>query len=396
MLEFPPKPEHQVRLANWRETPFNQWAFQHVREIVPSADIANDPRNVWELAEDPVDLGGIQLDGGDGRPMGFGEFLQRTDTDGLVVVHRGRIVAESYDNGMTAETPHILMSISKSLLGLLAGILVERGELDVEAAVTDYIPEVSKTAYARATVRHLLDMRAGVRFDEDYLATSGPIIEYRKATNWNPLKPGEAPSDLRGFYSTLTDADGPHGGRFHYVSPNTDLMAWVIERASGRRFADLLSQLLWSPMGAERSGYITVDRFGAPRAAGGICVTARDLARVGQLLVQNGRRGDAQIVPEEWIDDLVSNGDPEAWAAGDFLDYFSGLPIRYRSKWYVLEADSPILFGLGIHGQHLLIDRANQIVIAKLSSRATPLDEEVESLTIQAVMAIRKFLGASI
>ena len=395
MLEFPPKPEHQVRLANWRTALFNNWAFQHVREIVPSADIPNDPRNVWELAEKPVDLRGIQLESADGGPIEFSRFLELTGTDGLVVVHRGRIVAESYRNGMIAETPHILMSVSKSLLGLLAGILAERGELDVEAVVTDYIPEIAKTAYAGATVRHLLDMRAGIQFDEDYLATSGPIIEYRKATNWNPLEKGESPSDLRGFYSTLTDMDGPHGGQFHYVSPNTDLMAWVIERAARRRFADLISELLWSPMGAERSGYITVDRLGAPRAAGGICVTVRDLARIGQLLVQNGRRGDAQIIPRAWIDDLVSNGDAEAWNSGDLVDYFSGLPIRYRSKWYFLEGDSPILFGFGIHGQYLFVDRANEIVIAKLSSRGMPLDKNDESLTIQAVTAIQKFLGAS-
>ena len=396
MIEFPPKPEQQVTLANWRTTPFNHWAFQHVREIVPSADIPNDPRNVWELAEEPVDLRGLQVDSSDGGPLGFSRFLERTYTDGLVVVHRGRIVAESYGNGMTAETPHILMSISKSVLGLLAGILAERGELDVETVVTDYIPEVAKTAYSGATVRHLLDMRAGVQFDEDYLATSGQIIEYRKATSWNPLEPGETPSDLRSFYSTLTDTDGPHGGRFHYVSPNTDLMAWVIERATGRRLADLVSELLWSPMGAERSGYITVDRLGAPRAAGGICVTVRDLARVGQLLVQNGRRGDAQIIPAAWIDDLVSNGNAEAWVSGDFVDHFPGLPIRYRSKWYVLDEDSLLLFGLGIYGQYLFVDRANEIVIAKLSSRAMPLDNDDVRLTIQAVTAIRKFLSASI
>ena len=396
MLEFPPKPEHQVTLANWRTAPLNHLAFQHVREIVPSADIPNDPRNVWELAEKPVDLSGLQLESADGGPIGFSRFLERTGTDGFVVVHGGRIVAESYGNGMTAETPHILMSVSKSLLGLLAGILAERGELDVEAVVTDYIPEIAKTAYAGATVRHLLDMRAGIQFDEDYLATSGPIIEYRKATNWNPLEQGETPSDLRGFFSTLTDMDGWHGGRFHYVSPNTDLMAWVIERAAGRRFADLMSELLWSPMGAERSGYITVDRLGAPRAAGGICVTVRDLARIGQLLVQNGRRGDAQIIPRAWIDDFVSNGDAEAWASGDFVDYFSGLPIRYRSKWYFLDGDSPILFGFGIHGQYLFVDHANEIVIAKLSSRAMPLDKNDDSLTIQAVTAIQKFLGALI
>jgi hypothetical protein len=99
--------------------------------------------------------------------------------------------------------------------------------------VTDYIPELAKTAYAGSMVQHLLDMRAGVEFNEDYLATSGPLVEYRKATNWDPLEQGEAVSDLRSFYQALTAADGEHGQRFHYVSPNTDLLAWIIERAAG-------------------------------------------------------------------------------------------------------------------------------------------------------------------
>ena len=164
-------------------------------------------------------------------------------------------------------------------------------------------------------------MRAGVAFDEDYLATSGPIVAYRKATNWVPLDPGEVPSDLRSFFRTMTERDGPHGGRFHYVSPNTDLLGWVIERATGRRYPDLISELIWRPMGAGRSAYITVDRLGAPRAAGGICATLRDLALVGQLIANGGTRGDKQVLPRAWLDDIAANGDPEAWSAGNFAEY---------------------------------------------------------------------------
>ncbi len=130
------------------------------------------------------------------------------------------------------------MSVSKSLLGLVAGVLAASGELEPDRKVTDLVPEVGGTAYEGATIRHLLDMRSGVAFDEDYLATSGAIIAYRKATNWVPLDPGEAPSDLRSFYRAMTERDGPHGGRFHYVSPNTDLLGWVVERATGRRYAN--------------------------------------------------------------------------------------------------------------------------------------------------------------
>jgi hypothetical protein len=288
------------------------------------------------------------------------------------------------------------MSISKSLLGLLVGVLAARGDLEPDRPVTDVIPEVTATAYQGATIRHLLDMRAGVAFDEDYLATSGPIIAYRKAANWNPLEPGDTPTDLRAFYGELTKSAGPHGGPFNYVSPNTDLLGWVIERAVGVRYADLLSELLWKPMGATRSAYITVDRLGAPRCAGGVCTTVRDLARVGQLIVQEGARDSRQILPASWIHDISQNGDADAWAAGSFVTYYPGLPIRYRSQWYVEDGQAPLLFGLGIHGQNLFVDRKREIVIAKVSSQALPLDAALIELTMRGVTRIRNFVDRAL
>ena len=396
MHGFPPAPASQVTLANWRTSPFNRWAFHHVREIVPSADIPNDPATALEFPSAPVDFGNLRIDGDAGRALSFDEFLDETSTDGVVIVHRGRAVCERYANGMTAETPHILMSVSKSLLGLLVGVLVARGDLEPDRPATDVIPEVTMTAYRGATIRHLLDMRASVAFDEDYLATSGPIIAYRKATNWNPPEPGDTPSDLRSFYRTMTKSAGPHGGPFNYVSPNTDLLGWVIERATGVRYADLMSELLWKPMGAARSAYLTVDRLGAPRCAGGVCATVRDLARVGQLVIQAGARGSTQVLPASWIDDITRNGDPDAWAAGSFTNYYPGLPIRYRSKWYVQDGQAPLLFGLGIHGQNLFVDREHGIVIAKMSAQALPLDAARIALTMRGMSKIRHFLGRAL
>ena len=400
MNRFPVPPEGQVTLANWRDAPFSAWAFHHVREIVASAEIANDPDDVQRPPTDLADLSGISVTDGDGKTLGFDDFLAATHTDALVIMKRGRIIQERYFNGMTAGTPHILMSVSKSLLGLLAGILVERGVLDPARPVTDIIPEVADTAYKGATLRHLLDMRAGIAFDEDYRATSGTIIEYRKATNWNPLGPGETASDLRSFYAMLTETDGSHGRGFHYVSPNTDLLGWVIERASGARYADLMAALLWRPIGATRPAYITVDRLAAPRVAGGLCATARDLALVGQLLVEGGKRDGKQIVPAAWIEDIVQAGDPAAWDAGSFAPFFPGMAMHYRSKWYVERGDSggagggisgrgPMLFGVGVHGQNLFVDAARDLVIAKFSSQPQALDAALIGLTSRWVAAVR-------
>jgi hypothetical protein len=360
----------QVTLANWRSAPFNRWAFHHVRELVPSADIPHNPARVRAL---PRADAALAID----------PFLGETDTDGMAIVHRGRLVFERYAHGMTEETPHILMSVSKSMLGLLAYDL----RLDDERLATDFIPELGRTAYRSATLRHLLDMRAGIVWDEDYLARSGPIVEYRKATGWDPLEPGEAPLDLRSFYRTLKEVVS-HGGPVHYVSPNSDLLGLIIERATGRRYADLMSERVWKKAGAERGGYITVDRLGAPRAAGGMCATLRDLARTGQWLLEE--RAGFLVGLEQ--------GDPQAWAAGDMAKYYPGLRMRYRNQWYVLdrgeeEKGTPLIFGMGIHGQNLFIDRPNEIVIAKFSSQAMPLDAARMALTMRAVAELRKQLA---
>jgi CubicO group peptidase (beta-lactamase class C family) len=393
MASFPPRPELQVTLGNWRKPPFNKWSFHHVSEIIPSAIIPCNPLQCRELpsATEKVDDFAIIYEH---EKHDLKSFLRATDTDGFLVMRRGKILYEYYADGMTSSTPHILMSVSKSILGLIVGILVQSSAMDVNALVTKWIPEVGSTAYAGATLRDLLDMRAGISFDEDYLASAGPIIEYRKAQNWDPLSPSEAPGDLRSFFGSLVAQDGTHGGRFHYVSPNTDLMGWVIERATGVRYADLVSELLWQPMGAGRDAYITVDRLGAPRCAGGFCATTRDLARIGLLLAEGGTYGGKQILPAGWIEDILTKGDPGAWNQGDFVKYFPNINIHYRSKWYVLRDAAPIMFGVGVFGQNVFIDRKNQIVIAKFSSQALPMDEKRILLTLRGIEAIRRSLLA--
>ena len=379
MQGFPSSQPNQVTLANWRTAPYCHWAFHHVREIVPSAEIQNNPVDVWSLKSSSLNLDKIDLD----------EAIIQTDTDALVILHNDEIVYETYRNGMTARDPHILMSVSKSMLGLVAGTLIERNEIKEDDLITTYIPELAKSAYSAATVRNLLDMRVGVLFDEDYLAKSGPIIDYRYAANWNPVPKDLEAGDLRSFMSILTEVDGSHGSRFHYVSPNTDLLAWVFERATGIRYADLVSDRLWKPLGAEASGYITVDRIGGARAAGGKCFVARDLARVGMMMANGGQRQGKQVIPKKWLDDIVQNGDPQAWVEGDFYDEMGQREMHYRSKWYVMRDSNPLIFGLGIHGQFLFIDPAKHLSIAWFSSQNNPLNSPTFEKTFETIQKIR-------
>jgi len=395
--QFPPDIDQQVTLANWRQSPFNQWAFHHVREIVPSADIANNPDKVWTLEENPLNLGGVSIDCEDEGLMSLSGFCHYSQTDALLVLHRDKIVYENYERGMSRYSPHILMSVSKSMLGIVAGILEDKGILDPEKQLTSYIPELVDTAFNGATVRHLLDMRSGVEFDEDYLATSGPIVEYRKSTNWNPPDVGQPQTDLRSFFKQLTEKKHDHGMQFSYTSPNTDLLGWVIERATSQPYAAVVQEHLWQPMGAEYSCYITVDRLGAPRTAGGVCTTLRDLARVGRLLVNGGSGyNKQQVISESWIADTLANGDRSAWDNGNFAADFPQLPMSYRSKWYVLhprpEDDASWLIALGIHGQNMYIDIDNEFVMVKFASHELPLEKSSGMHGIVAAKAVRDYL----
>lgn len=388
MTGFPPAESKLVTLANWRTPPFNRWAFHHVSELVPSAPIRAGHPPATDLIAKVTALPEFTLTRGS-VTLSMPEWLGQTYTDSIVILKDGKIVFEHYAEGQDAETPHIWMSVSKSVLGLVAGILEGRGQLDTAALITDFVPEVKDSAFAGATVRNALDMRVGIRFDEDYHANDGAIIAYRKSHLWDPVPVGEEATDLRSFLATLEARDGAHNGRFHYVSPNTDLLGWVLERASGQRFQDLISETLWRPIQAERDAYITVDRFGAPRCAGGFCAVPRDMARIGRLFVTGGKIGDTQVVPAAWIDDIIHNGDPQAWQNGDLCDLFKKADMHYRSQWYVLRGDRPLIFGVGVFGQHVFVDPAADLVIAKCASQPLPLDEAFLSMTLAGVEHLR-------
>ena len=177
---------------------------------------------------------------------------------------------------------------------------------------------------------------------------------------------------MRSFL-TLQKPDGArHGELFHYVSTNTDVLGWVYERACEQPYANILSEYLWKPLGAEHDAYVTVDANQAMRAAGGICVTPRDLARFGELIRRRGVADGRQVVPGTWIDDINECGDPEAWARSEFADMFP--EASYRSKWYRIDRARGVLCALGINGQWIYIHPEAELVIVRMASEATPLD----------------------
>jgi CubicO group peptidase (beta-lactamase class C family) len=370
---FPPSPDRLVTLSNWRKAPFSAWGFRNVRRLLPTAEIAA-AGSATPLETSLDEVGDVSFSDHDGRPTTVGRALAATSTDAFIVLRRGRIAAEWYRNGMSAATPHIVFSVSKSICGALGGILADRGLLDPDATVIKYIPELKSSVYAGCAVRHLLDMAVGIAFNEDYDDPKGDVARYRNAVGWDPLPAGEEPIDLRS-YLCLQRPDGrAHGSVFHYVSTNTDVLGWIYERACAKPYADILSEYLWKPLGAECDACITVDAHNAMRAAGGICVAPRDLARFGEMMRQRGAANGRQVVPAAWIDDIKSRGDADIWARSELAEVFP--QASYRSQWYRIDRHKGVLVAFGIHGQWIYIHPEAELVIIRMASEATPLDPD--------------------
>ena len=387
MTGAPPfPPEARVTLANWQEPPFNRWAFQHVRELIPTARISRGDGPAQPLPRAERDVLAFRFGFGD-RELTVAELLEETYTDGFMVLHQGQVVAEHYLNGLAPDVPHLLMSVSKSVTSTVAGILAGRGELDVSAPVEDIVPELDGTSFAGAAVQHLLDMRTGTRFDESYDNVEADVRTYERVYLWRPDNGDPRPPDALSYFGTLSN-DGPHGGPFRYRSILTDVLAWVIERAAGDRLHRLIARELWQPMGAEFDAEITVDARGNPMADGGVCATLRDLARFGQLFADRGRAGDRAIVPQAWIDDTV-RGAPDGAGAFADGDDTPGYPpgAHYRNCWWVRDPSVPFYHGSGINGQNIFVHVPSQTVVAKLSTWPTALSPATGP-TVAAVLAL--------
>lgn len=371
-------------LENWRQHPFNVWGFTHVDSLIPVAPVPTAPPSVPFRHGKPLDLARLAIVWAGSRRSAEAA-LEETHTDGFLVLKDGEVVAERLINQSAADR-HIVFSVSKSITAALAGILVHQGKLDPEAPVSRYVPEVAGSAYADATVRHVLDMAVSIRFVEDYLDPDGDVARYRAAMGWNPPGAVAGADGINAFVTSLPKAEHPHGRRFHYVSPNSDLLGWIIERAGGENFASLLSRLVWQPMHMSQDAFVTVDRHGAPRTAGGICTSLGDLARFGEMMRGKGRFNGQRIVPEEWVNDILLKGDSVQWSRGEMVNLFPD--GRYRAKWYVPDPSSSVLCAIGIHGQWIYIDYDAGMVAVKQSSQPVPADEALDNLTYAMFQAI--------
>lgn len=368
MAGSPPQADSRVTVRSWQEGPNNRWAFQHVSELVPSAVLGRGEGPVLELPRAERDLGDIPLADLACGATSLDTFLRASATDGFIVLHQGSIVYERYLNGMRPDTRHVLMSVSKSMCGMLAGRFVESGALDLDARTTVYVPELWSSAYADATISQLLDMTASVEFDEDYDSPHSHVQAQDRVAGWRPRRLDDA-ADGYSFLRSLLGGPG-HGRSFQYCSATTDVIAWVLERATGRRYTELLTSHLWTQLGAEHDALVTVDSSGFAFANGGVSTSLRDLARFGLLVLRGGTMGPHSIASDAWVARTRAGGDVRVMQGTDFARaYPRG---SYRNQWWVI--DDACLYGTGIYGQFVWLDLAADAVIVKLSSLPEALD----------------------
>jgi CubicO group peptidase (beta-lactamase class C family) len=382
------RPPSTITLDNWQNAPHLVWSFQHVADLFPTSAISRGAGPVAALPQRLVELDDLVVTLYEGSTTSVASVMNATDTDGWIVLHRGDVLAERYPHAMPDDTQHLLMSVSKSLVGLVTGALVGAGTVSVDELVTTYVPELADSGYAGATVRNLLDMRSGIAFSEDYLDPNAEVRLLEQALGWAPRTDPRVPGTVFEFLRTLRQK-APHGGPFEYRSCESDILGWVCEAATGTRMPALMSDLLWSRLGAEFDANIGVDSVGTGLFDGGISAALRDLARVGAVVLRDGvSLTGEQVVPASWIADTVT-GDPDSRDAFAACPVDNGMPGgMYRNQFWLPYPDQNVLLCLGIHGQLIYVHRAADLVAAKVSCWPRPQDPDKLYATVRAFGAV--------
>lgn len=367
MRGFPPPVERQVTRENYLlHYPNARWAFHHMRELLPSRNVSRGTTGSAELprGEDLRQrLDALSFVGPDGQAWRFTDYLTNTYADATLIMKDGKVIYEAYHQSMAAEQPHMLWSLSKSLVGVTAAQMIEEGLLDPDALVTDYVPELQSSGWQDATLGQLLDMTADVAYSETDLQSD--VLLYGFAAGMLPAPADySGPDDIYSYLPTIAPA-GTHGDRFIYRTVHTEVLGWIMRRVSGQPLADLLSERIWRKLGAEHDAYMLLDRQGTEWAGAGFNASLRDLARFGEMMRQNGYFNGQQIIAPEVVSSIRQGADPLAFEASG-RDYQPG--YSYRAHWWISHDEDGTYEALGAYGQLLHINPTAGIVVVRLSS----------------------------
>ncbi len=393
MVGSPPPPDKLVRFADGSMLRFPQsrWANSHFRELVPTKNIARGHGPIAALPRaERDDLDAVRyVPIGASQPLTWRESLDANYTDGIVVLHKGRIVYERYFGALDADGPHIAYSVTKSFVGTIAACLVHEGSLDEAAPVSHYVPELSKSAFGDATIRQVLDMTTGVQYSETYTDPSAGIWDHGRAGGWIPRPPGYQGPDS--FYEFLqgVQKQGTHGEAFAYKTINTDALGWVVHRVMGQTLTEAISQRIWSRLGAEHDAYITVDTHGTEFAGGGLNTALRDLARFGEMMRNDGQWQGQQVIPSAVVADIRKGADPAKFTPAGYVT----LPgWSYRNMWWVSHNAHGAYMARGIHGQAIYIDPRAEMVIARYASHHIAGNMGIDPQSLPAYHALAQHL----
>ncbi len=369
MPGFPPKKEALVTIDNAMTTREKQrWALRNTRELMPTQRISRGRSPVVELPRDsmPVsDFNNLRLSDLSGKAMSVAELLERQHTDAILVMVDGRIVNEQYLGGMTPDQPHDLYSAGKSLTSTLIGTLLGR-ELDEQSPIQQYLPELENTALAGATIRDLLDMKSGLDYDYGF-APNAEVSKHMAMTH------GVASgAETQSQWQLLQEASKSraHGKVMRYKELDVLAVVLAVERNLQIRFADLLSQRIWSKLGAEHDAYIRCDGYGTAVPSFGLCATLRDMARWGQMCLNLGEFHGKRIVPSNYLQD-VRTGVTQVVPAEDWIDGIKlELPAgtAYRSWFWFPGLTRDSFAASGGFGQLCYMNWRHQTLIACFSS----------------------------
>jgi hypothetical protein len=358
--------------TNWSEPANLARRLKYPTSVYPHVEVPHDPANIKLLPEAlQPGLADVTFTTTSGETQTLGSLLQRPDTTAFIALHKGKVVHSYVADGYSATSDHWTLSMSRSFVGVIAGKLVEQGLLDMQAPVESVIPELAECGYKGATLRTLLDMRSGV--------TSSAAANMAAAGLAPPpdVGPGATSSTPpTGIHAHIlkAQADQGHGGGFKYRTLDTNLIGWLCERAAGKSMTTLLSELLWQPMGAEKPAQLVVGCDGTPVCESGLITNLRDLARFGQLLLQDGRAGAGQVLAQGWMQDTRA-GDAGTRAAFNGQLFFYDLPLgMYRNQMWVLDAERGTTLCFGAHGQLVYVDPVYDLVAVLFSTWAHPVD----------------------
>lgn len=396
MQGSPPPADKIVRFADGSvyQFPKTRWSFAHFRQLGPTTQVSRGlgaPVPLPRAERDDLDALSFTPLGRQGS-MTWADSLGANYTDGIVVLHKGRVIYERYLGALKPEGQHIAMSVTKSFFGLLGGTLVAEGKLDENAKIAQYVPELKDSAFGDATVRQVLDMRTGLKYSENYADPQAEIWNHVRAGGVLPRPPGySGPQTFYEFLLTVKK-EGEHGGPFAYKTVNTDALGWVIRRVTGKSIGENLSERIWSRLGMEQDAYFTVDSVGNEFAGGGLNTGLRDLARFGEMMRGGGQFQGQQIVPRAVVEDIQRGGDRSAFPAQAYPQLAGW---SYRNMWWVSHNEHGAYMARGIHGQSIYIDPKAEMVIARYGSHPLAANGFNDPVTLPAFHALAKHLIAT-